>query len=58
MDIKHMNKTVKYGFMAMGVVAIFVVIGIISLIFEGINSRKNPTNNIQNDVVIENRIDK
>ena len=58
MNFKHMNKTVKYGFMAMGVVAIFVVIGIVSLIIEGINSRKNPTNTIKNEVVIENRIDK
>lgn len=56
MDIKHMNKTVKYGFMAMGIFSIFVVIGIISLIIESSKSDKNP-NRIDNDVVQENRID-
>lgn len=52
MDIKHMNKTVRYGFMVMGVFAIIFVIGIISLIME---RRKEP-NNIANDIVIENII--
>ncbi len=55
MDIKHMNKTVKYGFMAMGVFAIIVVIGIISLIIEGTKS-KNPTNTTENNIVVENII--
>lgn len=57
MDIKHMNKTVKYGFMIMGVFSIFIVIGIISLIFERVNGNKNVTNNIENDIVVENMIE-